>query len=123
MFTTFLYLIFVVDASESTIGRDFILGFVNNFRTDVKLLIVISNANDQPTNVIVTSIYQPFRSINAIIKPNTVDKVNIEKNIQCLTFLLHLLGQNVFFSDVLSKIVNIKFDRAKKVSSKMSDYF
>jgi hypothetical protein len=66
----------VNNAIQSTIGRDFVFGFPNNADGVSALLVaIVSNANDQPTNIVITSIYSSFRTINAIVQPNTIEKV------------------------------------------------
>lgn len=60
----------------STIGRDFVFGFVNNWiGTGIVLSAHVSNANDQPTSVTVTSRYAKFQTINVIVQPNTIEIV------------------------------------------------
>jgi hypothetical protein len=60
---------------KSTIGIDFVYGFINNDNGNCQLLTLVSNGNDQPTNVTITSIYPSFQTINLIIQANTVEKV------------------------------------------------
>ncbi len=68
----------IVDAAQSsTFGRVFIFGFISNFRGDGPLLAIVSNTNDYETNVTVTSIYDTFETINIIVQPNSIEKVNV----------------------------------------------
>ena len=41
------------------------------------LMAIVSNANDRPTNVTVTSIFPMFQTIDMIVQPNTVKEVKI----------------------------------------------
>jgi hypothetical protein len=69
--------LFSVDSLVSTIGQDFVFGFINNCydQADGLLLAIVSNANDQPANVTVTSIYPQFQTINILIQPFAIEKV------------------------------------------------
>jgi hypothetical protein len=59
----------------STAGQDFIFGFINNYYDDKLLCVLVSNANDRPTSVTVTSIYSTFETIDLIVEPYGVVKV------------------------------------------------
>ncbi len=72
----FKIFIILVDAQQSTVGTDFVFGFINNWEGAGKLYTIVSNANDQPTNLTITSIYPSFVTINMIVQPNSVEKVN-----------------------------------------------
>lgn len=60
---------------STTVGNDFVFGFIVNYSGANSLSVLVSNANDQPTNVIVTSIYPLFLPINIHVSPNTVKTV------------------------------------------------
>jgi hypothetical protein len=61
-------------ALKSTVGRDFVFGFIWNGASHLQQAMV-SNANDQPTIVNVTSIHPAFQTINVTIQPNSVKQV------------------------------------------------
>lgn len=71
------FTLLLLGIASTTVGRDFIFGFINNFigKDEAQLFALVSNANDQSTTVIVTSIYSSFQTINVIIPPNTVETV------------------------------------------------
>ena len=60
----------------STVGQDFVFGYINNLNGSSLLLAIISNANDKSANITVTSAYPSFQTINICIPPNTIEKVN-----------------------------------------------
>ncbi len=76
---------------QSTVGSDFIFGFINNgfVTTDnnnvtPNIMLLVSNANTLSANIIITSIFPTFQTINETVLPNTVKqvwrmKVNIGK--------------------------------------------
>ena len=72
-FLTFLLLL--VNGS-SIVGHDFVFGFINNRFGDGMLLAVVSNANNEPTNITITSRYSTFRTLNLIVQSNSVETVN-----------------------------------------------
>ena len=59
----------------STVGQDFIFGFINNYDGSGLLVALVSNANDQPANVTVTSTFASFQTINVLVQPYTIEKV------------------------------------------------
>jgi len=60
----------------SSVGRDFVFGFFKNVNGDnCQLWALVSNANSQTANVTVTSIYSAFQTINILIAPNSIEKV------------------------------------------------
>jgi hypothetical protein len=80
------YFLLIVNAFESTVGQDFVFGFINNWFGDGKLLAVVSNANDQPTNITITSSYSTFRTIYVVVQPNFIQTVMTYTIMQCITF-------------------------------------
>ncbi len=70
----------VVNASQSTIGTDFVFGFINNWNGAYgSLRVYVSNANDESANVTITSIYGLNETVpNVIVSANSVETV-IEK--------------------------------------------
>jgi hypothetical protein len=60
----------------SSVGRDFVFAFFRNLNGDnCQLWALVSNANSQAANVTVTSIYSTFQTINILIAPNSIEKV------------------------------------------------
>jgi len=68
--------LFSVDSLVSTVGQDFIFGFVNNYDGSGLLVALVSNANDQPANVTITSSFASFQTISVLVQPQTVEKVD-----------------------------------------------
>jgi hypothetical protein len=68
--------LFSVDSLISTVGQDFIFGFVYNLGGDGLLVALVSNANDQPANVTITSSFASFQTISVLVQPQTVEKVD-----------------------------------------------
>lgn len=74
----------ILDAAafkSNTFGTDFVFAYINNDYVDsLQLTIIVSNANNQPTNVSVTSIFPSFETTNVIIQPNTIERVSVDEH-------------------------------------------
>ncbi len=73
---TYVFRTILGHALISTVGQDFIFGFVNNYDGTGLLVVLVSNANDQPANVTITSSFTSFQTISVLVQPQTIEKVD-----------------------------------------------